>query len=265
MANPPRSKAINPVPPVKKWSLAKKILTTIAVVYMVIMVIILIVIMLNLRGIIHLYPDSGNSNVDTSVKTPDGSTDNILQVKDTADVDTAVQTPDASTDNIVPVSNPSELPSSPTTNAAVTIDNASCAIRSNVYLGSGQSLYCKEGWKFASSYNIIVSGSMTGPVGASFYMDSAKISARDSQIFSCGGWAKDDYSIRCIRQADSSLETAYWSLTRNNVAGEIVHLSPNLSPVIYVEVKDRNSIYGKVLANATYVLACPTVDYCAGI
>lgn len=60
MANPKRSKAIEPIPPVKKWSLATLILVTIGVICITFSV---SIILLDRAGIINLYPDSGNSNV----------------------------------------------------------------------------------------------------------------------------------------------------------------------------------------------------------
>lgn len=165
-----------------------------------------------------------------------------------------------SVDNkIVPVVN------NTTKTGAVTIDNSSCIITHNGYLGMGfgtEAFRCKQGDKFAQGYDITVSGSMTGPVGTVFYIktDPAIPSIHGEEVFSCGGWETDKIMSRCTRQANSNIETAQWTIMEPYVVGEQINLNPDMQVTINTDVKD--SMYGKLLDSATYTISCPTVNYC---
>ena len=143
--------------------------------------------------------------------------------------------------------------------AAVTIDNGSCIISNNGYIGIKGTM-CQLGAEYAKGYDITVSGSMTGPEGTSFLVHTTPgIPDLNGEIFFCGGWEKDTLVNKCTRQSDSSIETAQWSLTRNYVMGEYVNVNPNMQVIINAEERDK---FYEVLTTATYTISCPTVVYC---
>jgi hypothetical protein len=121
---------------------------------------------------------------------------------------------------------------------------------------------CESGDKFAQGYDITISGSMTGPVGAIFSVKTNPVipSLYGEEVFSCGEWEQGLYPNDCERKANSNAETAQWSLTNQYVAGEAINLNPNMQVVINADVKDE--MYGNVLDSTTYAISCPIVDYC---
>jgi len=152
--------------------------------------------------------------------------------------------------------------------ASVTIDNASCIITRNGYMGMGfgvEEFMCKQGWRYAQYYGITLSGSMTGSVGADFSVGTNPVTPTISgeEVFSCGGWEKAlPGFLDCERKNNSNTGTTQWSLTEPMVAGEQINLDPNMQVTINTVIKD--SMYGKVLDSATYIVSCPKVNYCVG-
>ena len=71
---------------------------------------------------------------------------------------------------------------------------------------------------------------------------------------------KDNIMHYCTRKVNSNAETAQWSLTRYNIAGEMINY-PNMQVKINASVRNETRMW-ETLANTDYTVSCPKVDYC---
>jgi hypothetical protein len=121
---------------------------------------------------------------------------------------------------------------------------------------------CQLGYDFASSYEVKASGYMTGPEGAVLYnIGTSPILATSSgDVLSCGEWEKYTSSrpYKCIRPKGSTAETAQWSYTTYGY-GEQADVD-DLKVTLTAWVNDQD--YRTKDPEATYVVSCPSVDYC---
>ncbi len=138
-------------------------------------------------------------------------------------------------------------------NIKVTIDDSSCTILT--YYGPSDQAK-KEGWRFAHTYSMRISGTMTGPEFIHFYLQDSPIVPSWDGSFSCGAWTTEpDYekqSHSCRRPANSS-ETAQWSDIRPSFPGE--YLPDDLNVAFDAKMSDGPG--SEILAEQKLVVSCP--------
>jgi hypothetical protein len=137
--------------------------------------------------------------------------------------------------------------------AKVTISDASCTTV-ELYRGLDAINMADKGAKYAKTYRIQVSGSMSGSENASLSV-STKPAVQGGYDLSCGGWSVNNALVTCTRTDFSLSEASKWSY-HVDALGESVAVDPGQKIIITAKAS-----IGNAEGEAKATVYCPFVDY----